>query len=995
MDYEKPFEAREEDIIDKLKLESEFKNKYKAAMESQIDLMNSQLSLSKQQKLEYEKRDAEYHRQISDLTTQSKKQDVSLAQLQQKYDLLSKSKFGRLQLSHWDRTTRIRYKLASFKQKLRNSAKSSSLITAIVRRIRGGSNNTASLSSMKEIKKLKTVDPEQPFDTGFFEKIQDKVDYLPNSNAGRFYEKNDLKIGILTDEFAYYTYRDVADIIVLTPDEWQSQIEGIDMLLIITGWFGVYRDWVGFAVEYSPKRQIIYNIIEECRKRDILTVFYSKEDPPNYQYYINIAKKCEYIFTTAEEVIPHYKRDCNTENVFSLCFAINPLFHNPVGMRKFEKIQEVIFAGSWYDKYPERAKNMFMVFDGVLKSKKTLRIIDRNFELNDPEFRFPNRYSQYISPKISHDTLQKVHRLFDWAINFNTVTESATMFATRVYELEASGNLLISNYSVGVNALLPIVYTVQDSDEVARIIDSMTEDELYERQITGIRHAMTGETCYDRFNKILTNTGFPVKENNRCVAVVFDEDECDEQVKAMFINQTYPHKELISATDLKTRIEQFDMLAFFSKSAEYGDFYLEDMINAFKFTDCDYVTKNAYKVGDKLVTGEEHDFTSMMESKYRTVFWASAFDADELLNMKDGTIREGGYSSDRFNYNLIYEPKVHPVRIYKLSVIIPVYNNGLHLYGKAFASLIRSSIFTDMEILLIDDGSTDKSTLSYIRHLQNKYENVKTYFFEEGGSGSASRPRNKGVELATADYISFLDPDDESVNDGYTFLYNNAVENNCDITIGNVTILREKPEYINYYYYFKNVHGSDFISGATNDFIKRIGFIPMRIQAMVIRKNIITDNTMEQIVGAIGEDSLFSMQLFHNAKSIRAYDVNVHIYYAMISGSAVNDVSHNFFLKNMLSLHAQKVWLKETNLLEAYMNTRFNNYFRDWILKKLSTVGTDNICDCVKTVYEMFVLYKENYNEKDFLINTFVGHAESNDFQAAFTCLTKHFSEES
>ena len=68
-----------------------------------------------------------------------------------------------------------------------------------------------------------------------------------------------------------------------------------------------------------------------------------------------------------------------------------------------------------------------------------------------------------------------------------------------------------------------------------------------------------------------------------------------------------------------------------------------------------------------------------------------------------------------------------------------------------------------MEILLIDDGSTDEETINTISDIKNKYTNVRTYSFTDGGSGTASRPRNKGIELATAKYVTYLDPDNEAI----------------------------------------------------------------------------------------------------------------------------------------------------------------------------------------------------------------------------------------
>ena len=53
---------------------------------------------------------------------------------------------------------------------------------------------------------------------------------------------------------------------------------------------------------------------------------------------------------------------------------------------------------------------------------------------------------------------------------------------------------------------------------------------------------------------------------------------------------------------------------------------------------------------------------------------------------------------------------------YKLSIIIPIYNNGKYLRDRCISSLKKSSIFNDMEILLIDDGSTDYETIDIFHY---------------------------------------------------------------------------------------------------------------------------------------------------------------------------------------------------------------------------------------------------------------------------------------
>src|SRR5699024_11990489 len=70
-----------------------------------------------------------------------------------------------------------------------------------------------------------------------------------------------------------------------------------------------------------------------------------------------------------------------------------------------------------------------------------------------------------------------------------------------------------------------------------------------------------------------------------------------------------------------------------------------------------------------------------------------------------------------------------------LSVVVPIYNNGPHLLHKCIASLRRSSIFDQMEIVLVDDGSTDLATIHAIEQLANELASVKVYRFEQGGSG--------------------------------------------------------------------------------------------------------------------------------------------------------------------------------------------------------------------------------------------------------------------
>jgi len=500
---------------------------------------------------------------------------------------------------------------------------------------------------------MESKEIDQVFDLDFLDRISYRLNQIPTSTIGRFYKKYNHKLAIICDEFTFNAFKDVAQTVVLLhPEHWLSQISEATLLIIASTWNGLNREWRGLYNENHGNTKIIRKIIEYCKLSKIPTVFYSKEDPIDYKSFLNIAIQCEYVFTSAAEIVPLYKKDCKHDQVYSLMFGINPLYHNPVGSCSKAKLQGVVFSGSWYERFPERNNDMRSIFEGVLSSSRGLKIIDRNFESTTSEFKFPNDYSRYISPAIPHELLQKVHKLYDWAININTVKYSQTMFANRVFELVAAGSLVLSNFSIGISLNLPTVYIAQNSEEVTKILDSLTPDEIKERQAQGIRHVMTGHTCVDRYSQILETIGLFAMSQVRNVAVVVK--EVNEAVLSKFERQSYPHKFMLTENQLSARYGDFDIITFFSESMEYGEFYLEDMINAFKYTDCDYITKSSYHVCNGLINGRQHDFVSSMPSKYCVVFWANSFFAQTLLDLpKNSCIQmPNGYSIDYLQFNM-------------------------------------------------------------------------------------------------------------------------------------------------------------------------------------------------------------------------------------------------------------------------------------------------------------------------------------------------------
>ena len=112
----------------------------------------------------------------------------------------------------------------------------------------------------------------------------------------------------------------------------------------------------------------------------------------------------------------------------------------------------------------------------------------------------------------------------------------------------------------------------------------------------------------------------------------------------------------------------------------------------------------------------------------------------------------------------------------KISVIIPVYNVEKYL-SRCLESVINQT-YENLEIILINDGSKDRSGLICDYYVK-KDNRIKVFHQENQGLSAA---RNKGIEVASGEYIGFLDSDDYIEKDMYQILFSNAIKYDADIT---------------------------------------------------------------------------------------------------------------------------------------------------------------------------------------------------------------------
>lgn len=103
-----------------------------------------------------------------------------------------------------------------------------------------------------------------------------------------------------------------------------------------------------------------------------------------------------------------------------------------------------------------------------------------------------------------------------------------------------------------------------------------------------------------------------------------------------------------------------------------------------------------------------------------------------------------------------------------ISVIVPVYNTEQYL-PRCIESILSQS-FTDFELLLIDDGSTDGSGKICDAYAE-KDNRIRVFHKENGGVSSA---RNMGLDEAKGEWVYFVDSDDELLHDGLQVLFDNT-----------------------------------------------------------------------------------------------------------------------------------------------------------------------------------------------------------------------------
>lgn len=363
-------------------------------------------------------------------------------------------------------------------------------------------------------------------------------------------------IGIF-DEFLYNSYKNIFNIKLIYPNELIDK--DYSLFFCESCWNGNNGKWK-FKINSSYIREEVSNILKQCKDLKIPTIFFNKEDPVNFDSYIETAKCFDIIITTDINCVDKYKTLTNSK-IFVMPFTIDPLTINNIG--RCNDNDESFFAGSYtYNLSEDRKKNTITLLD-KLKIKENMFLFDRSLNEETRKNFYQNKYSlnmfhpkynKYVYHSITHEELLNIHKIKNWCGNLNTVKNSSTMFARRVLEASIMKNSLVTDYSEGVyKNFKNSIYKLEDD------LKFQTNEEILLNQIkkqNGWRNVIEKYNSYTHFSEIFKKINIKNFENpfsqKEKISVICSTNRINSYsiILENYNRQNYNNKELIIVFNL-------------------------------------------------------------------------------------------------------------------------------------------------------------------------------------------------------------------------------------------------------------------------------------------------------------------------------------------------------------------------------------------------------------------------------------------------------------
>ncbi|MBQ3379192.1 MAG: glycosyltransferase [Clostridia bacterium] len=357
----------------------------------------------------------------------------------------------------------------------------------------------------------------------------------------------ELKIAAIMDQFTLESYGPECSLMELTPQGWREEIDGFqpDLLFIESAWKGKDGLWYRKIDRYSEE---LFSLTTYVRSLGIPIVFWNKEDPVYTDTFMITAGYADVVFTTDIDCIARYKAELGHDRVYHLHFAAQPAIHNPI--EKYERKDKFCFAGAYYHRYQERTR-VFDSFAAHFLEGNGLDIYDRNYPNALPEHAFPEMYQPYILGSLPSGEIDKAYKGYCYGVNMNSIQQSQTMFARRVFELLASNTVVVGNFSRGVkNYFGDLTISTDDKGTLELYLNKYckNERERDKYRLLGLRAVLSQHLYRNRLayiaEKVFRQNLLPPLPVVTVLANAGTVEQAN-RLEEMFLSQTLPNAQLV------------------------------------------------------------------------------------------------------------------------------------------------------------------------------------------------------------------------------------------------------------------------------------------------------------------------------------------------------------------------------------------------------------------------------------------------------------------
>ncbi|MGO0605936.1 glycosyltransferase family protein [Brevibacterium linens] len=561
----------------------------------------------------------------------------------------------------------------------------------------------------------------------------------PNSDRRPVFA--DLRVGTILDEFSAESFGYEWTIVPLKRDGWTSQLGSVDFVFIESAWNGNGGDWKFKLTGTTGPGPEVVELLAECRHRKIPTVFWNKEDPPHFEDFLPLAELCDIVFTSDVRLVPEYQARLGHDRVAVLPFAAQPAIHNPSRPAHNFAARDIAFAGMYFaHKFPERRQQMDLLLGAAAavsgRMQHGLEIFSR-FLGEDERYQFPGALAERVVGSLPYQNLLTAYKQFKVFLNVNSVVDSPSMCARRIFEITAAGTPVVTTPSAATKAFFPIdeiaqPETEEDAEFVLRSL--VRSKELRDRAVHKAQRRIWAEHTYTHraisvMDALALDHADPISASVSAV-VSTNRPQHLEKIISTHACQTHADRELVlvahgftvppdfarRAVDAGIESLQIleadsseslgeclnrgisaaggDVVAKMDDDDIYGAHYLSDQLAALRYSGADLVGKQAhylYLTSRDIVMcrfpEREHRYTDMVmgptlmgPKDLFTEHWFADRTQGEDTELQQRIITAGAriYSADRFNFVQIRGDHEHTWSVYDNELLA---NSTIHAFG--------------------------------------------------------------------------------------------------------------------------------------------------------------------------------------------------------------------------------------------------------------------------------------------------------------------------